>query len=138
MDVNRSQLGLINKEHRCSDRDSRPCSGETNVCGDRGDQFRVSDVAHHTANTFHLLHMRYTDMDLVTKFVQLHGFNATPSDMAEIGDGTTNDYAPESVSVLFTNNPGKYVPKPAAVDSCQQYGGLQGVISQAGRTAEAD
>ena len=67
--------------------------------------------------------MRYTDMDLVTKFVQLHGFNATPSDMAEIGDGTTNDYAPDSVSVLFVHNLGKYVPKPAAVDSCQKYVG---------------
>src|SRR4029453_16913036 len=111
---------IINKEHRCSDRDSSPCTRETNVCGDRGDRgdrFRESDVAHHTANTFHLLHMRYTDMDLVTKFVQLHGFNATPSDMAEIGDGTTNDYAPDSVSVLFANNLDKYVPTPTAVDS---------------------
>ena len=115
---------IINKEHRCSDPNSSPCSGETNVCGDNGGgSFRESDVAHHTANTFHLLHMRYTDMDLGTKFVQLHGFNATPSDIAEIGDGTTNDYAPDSVSVLFANNLGKYVPKPAAVDSCQQYVG---------------
>jgi hypothetical protein len=117
---------MINKEHRCSDPNSSPCSGKTNVCGDRsdnGDPFRESDVAHHTANTFHLLHMRYTDMDPVTKFVQLHGFNATASDMVEIGDGTTNDYAPDSVSVLFANNLGKYVPKPAAVDSCQQYVG---------------
>jgi hypothetical protein len=111
---------IINKEHRCSDSNSSPCTGETNVCGGR---FRESDVAHHTANTFHLLHMRYTDMDPVTKFLQLHGFDASPNDMAEVGDGTTNDYAPESVSVLFANNLGKYVPKPAAVDSCQQYVG---------------
>jgi hypothetical protein len=90
------------------------------VCGGH---FRESDVAHHTANTFHLLHMRYTDMDLVTKCVQLHGFDASPSDIAEIGDGTTDDYAPDSVSVLFANNLDKYVPKPTAVDSCQQYVG---------------
>jgi hypothetical protein len=117
---------LINKEHRCSDPDVSPCTGETHVCDEndgRDGRFRESDVAHHTANTFHLLHMRYTDMDPVTKFVQLHGFNATPGDMAEIGDGTTTDFAPGSVSVLFASNLGKYVPKPAAVDSCQQYVG---------------
>ena len=62
-------------------------------------------------------------MDPVTKFVQLHGFKATPGDMAEIGDGTTTDFAPGSVSVLFASNLGKYVPKPAAVDSCRQYVG---------------
>jgi len=109
---------VINKEHRCSDPNTSVCSGETNVCGRR---FRESDVAHHTANSFHLLHMRYTDMDRVTKFVQLHGFEALPSDMAEIGDGTTNDHAPDSVSVLFANSLDAYVPTPTAVDSCQQY-----------------
>jgi hypothetical protein len=109
---------MINKEHRCSAPEASACSGETHVCGGR---FLESDVAHHTANTFHLVHMRYTDMDPVTKFVQLHGFDASPSDMAEIGDGTTNDFAPDSVSVLFANNLDKYVPKPTAVDSCQQY-----------------
>jgi hypothetical protein len=111
---------VINKEHRCSDPDSSDCTGGTHVCGGR---FRESDVAHHTANTFHLLHMRYTDMDLMTKFVQLHGFDASPGDIAEIGDGTTNDYAPDSVSVLFANHLDKYVPTPRAVDSCQQYVG---------------
>ena len=123
---------IINKEHRCSDSDVSPCSGATTVCDASpcseattacAGRFRESDVAHHTANTFHLLHMRYTDMDPVTKFVQLHGFDASPDDMAEIGDGTTNDHAPDSVSVLFANNLDKYVPKPKAVDSCQQYVG---------------
>mgnify|MGYP003288253456 CR=1 FL=1 len=114
---------LINKEHRCSDSAPSPCSGATDVCGGRNNPFREFDVAHHTANTFHLVHRRYTDRDLVTKFVQLHGFDALPGDMAEIGDGTTTDYAAESVSVLFAHNLGKYVPKPAAVDSCQQYAG---------------
>jgi hypothetical protein len=69
---------IINKEHRCSDRNPSPCSGKTTVCDaspcsgaptDCRGHFRESDVAHHTANTFHLLHMRYTDTDPVTKFV---------------------------------------------------------------------
>jgi hypothetical protein len=114
---------LINNEHRCSDPDPSPCSGATDVCGGRNHPFRESDVAHHTANTFHLLHMRYTEMDQVTKFVQLHGFDASPGDMAEIGDGTTRDEASDSVSVLFANHLDKYVPTPKAVDSCQQYVG---------------
>jgi hypothetical protein len=108
---------LINKEHRCSDPDSSACSGATTVCDGR---FRESDVAHHTANTFHLVHRRYTDMDPVTTFVQLHGFDASPNDMVEIGDGTTNDEAPDSVSVRFANHLGAYVPTPTAVHSCQQ------------------
>jgi hypothetical protein len=117
---------VINKEHRCSDPDVSPCTGATTACDEHDERdglFRESDVAHHTQNTFNLLHIRYTDMDPVTKFVQLHGFNASRSDMAEIGDGTTTDFAPDSVSVLFASNLGKYVPKPAAVDSCQQYVG---------------
>jgi hypothetical protein len=40
--------------------------------------------------------------------------------MAEIGDGTTNDDAPDSVSVLFANHLAAYVPTPAAVHACQQ------------------
>jgi hypothetical protein len=118
---------LINKEHRCSDPDSSECTGASTVCDDRVRQsdggFRESDVAHHPANTFHLLHMRYTDMDQVTKFVQLHGFNASSTDMAEIGDGTTNDVAPDSVSVHFANHLGASVPTPEAVHSCQQFVG---------------
>jgi hypothetical protein len=108
---------LIHQEHRCSDPGSSACSAETTVCGGR---FRESDVAHHTANTVHLLHMRYTDMDLVTKFVQLHGVDASPSAMAEIGDGTTNEDAPDTVSVRFANNLDHDGPKPTAVASCQQ------------------
>jgi hypothetical protein len=114
---------VINKEHRCSDPDVSPCTGETHVCDehdDRDGHVRESDVAHHTQNTFQLLHRRYTDMDPVTTFVQLHGFDATPKDMAEIGDGTTNDEAPDSVSVRFATHLRTHVPTPAAVHSCQQ------------------
>jgi hypothetical protein len=51
---------LINREHRCSDRNVSPCTGRTTVCnaspcseptGCDG-RFRESDVAHHPANTF--------------------------------------------------------------------------------------
>jgi hypothetical protein len=112
---------IINREHRCSDPDPSPCSGTTRVCGDREESFRESDVAHHTANTFHLLHRRYTDMDPVTRFVQLHGFEASPKDdMVEIGDGTTTDEAPDSVSVRFATSLRAYVPTPTAVHACQQ------------------
>src|SRR5205085_9139127 len=113
---------IINKEHRCSDPDTSSCSigQSTAVCGGR---LRESDVAHHTANTFYLLHVRYTDMDSVTKFVQLHGMGGSSSDMVEVGDGTTNDYNTSSVSVLFANSLDQYVPTPSAVDSCQEYTG---------------
>jgi hypothetical protein len=115
---------VINKQHRCADPDSSDCTGTTTVCNSTGssepEPFRESDVAHHTANTFQLLHMRYTDMDPVTKFVQLHGFEGSHSDMVEIGDGTTNDVSPYSVSVLFANHLRKYVPAPGAVQSCQE------------------
>jgi hypothetical protein len=113
---------IINKEHRCSDPDTSPCSigQSTSVCNGR---LRESDVAHHTANTFYLLHVRYTDMDPVTKFIQLHGMGGSSSDIVEVGDGTTSDYNTGSVSVLFANNLDRYVPIPSAVDSCQEYAG---------------
>ena len=52
-----------------------------------------------------------------------HGFDASLTDMAEIGDGTTNDYAPDAVSVLFANHLAADVPTRTAVHSCQQYVG---------------
>lgn len=114
---------LINKEHRCSDPDTSACaSGQTtNACSDG--RIRESDVAHHTANTFYLLHKRYTDMDPVTKFVQLHGMGGSSSDMVEVGDGTTRDLNISSASVAFANNLDSFVPTPSAVDSCQEYAG---------------
>jgi hypothetical protein len=113
---------IINKEHRCSDPDTSACALDLNptVCDGR---YRESDVAHHTANTFFLLHARYTDMDATTKFVQLHGFGSTTNDMVEIGDGTNNDFNSGSVSVAFANNLRRYVPTSGAVHSCQQYVG---------------
>ena len=108
---------IINKEHRCSDPDKTSCGGgETSVCNG---SLRESDVAHHTANTFFLLHVRYSDMDSQTKFVQLHGFTSSPDDMVEIGDGTNVDVAGSSVSSVFANNLRSRVPVAAAVRSCQ-------------------
>jgi hypothetical protein len=122
---------LINREHRCSDCNPSPCTGSTTVCNASpccggptvcSGSFRESDVAHHPANTFHLVHQRYTDMDPVTRFVQLHGFNATQpeTDMIEIGDGTTRDEAPDSVAVRFATRLRAYVPTPVAVRACQE------------------
>ena len=89
---------IINKEDRCSDPDSSPCAKfATKVCNG---VIRESDVAHHTANAFYLLHVRYSDMDPQTKFIQLHGMSATAADdVAEIGDGTNVDVDADSASV---------------------------------------
>ena len=102
---------IINKEHRCSDPDTSACATNqsTSVCGGR---LRESDVAHHTANTFYLLHVRYTDTDSVTKFIQLHGMGGSSSDMVEVGDGSTSDYNTGSISVSFAESLDQYVPTP--------------------------
>lgn len=110
---------IINKEHRCSDPETSACAlnQTTSVCDNR---LRESDVAHHTANTFYLLHQRYTDMDSATNFVQLHGMGGSSTDIAQVGDGTNNiDSDPNSVSVNFVANLDSYVPTPSAADSCQ-------------------
>jgi hypothetical protein len=112
---------VINKAHRCAAPEESECGGgvSTHVCG--GD-FRASDVAHDTRNAFHLLHRRYTDTDPVTKFVQLHGFEASHGDMdmVEIGDGTTTDQSLHAVSVTFANQLKARVPTPGAVFACQE------------------
>jgi hypothetical protein len=114
---------VINKEHRCSDPDTSACATNQSTVACSDGRIRESDVAHHTANTFYLLHVRYTDMDSVTKFIQLHGMGGSGSDTVEVGDGTTSDYNPGSVSVSFANSLDQYVPTPSAVDSCQGYAG---------------
>jgi hypothetical protein len=112
---------IVNKEHRCSDPDSTPCgNASTAVCDGR---LRESDVAHHTANTFYLLHARFNDMDAQTKFVQLHGFTSSVGDMAEVGDGTNTDVASASVSNIFARALRSHVPDAAAVHSCQEQPG---------------
>jgi len=113
---------IINKEHRCSDPDTSACAigQSTSACSNR---LRESDVAHHTANTFYLLHVHYTDADSAAKFVQLHGMGGSSSDMVEVGDGTTNDNDSGSISVSFADSLDQYVPTPSAVDSCQGYAG---------------
>ncbi|HEU4386298.1 MAG TPA: hypothetical protein VFV34_00775 [Blastocatellia bacterium] len=112
---------IVNKEHRCSDPDQSPCAtAATSVCNG---SLRESDVAHHTANTFFLLHVRYSDIDPQTKFVQLHGFDSSPTDMVEICDGTNTDVASSSVSNIFAKSLRSSVPAPAAVRSCQEESG---------------
>ncbi len=114
---------IINKEHRCSDPDTSDCARNQSTAACSDGRIRESDVAHHTANTFYLLHVRYTDMDSVTEFIQLHGMGGSSSDMVEVGDGTTSDYNTGSVSVSFADSLDQYVPTPSAVDSCQGYTG---------------
>jgi hypothetical protein len=112
---------IINKEHRCSDPDTTPCgNASTAVCNG---QLRESDVAHHTANAFYLLHVRFNDMDLQTRFVQLHGFTSAVGDMVEIGDGTNTDVASASVSNIFAKALRSHVPDAGAVHSCQEESG---------------
>jgi hypothetical protein len=111
---------IINKEHRCSDPDQSACATNQSTAACSDGRIRESDVAHHTANAFYLLHVRYTDMDSVTKFIQLHGMGGSSSDMVEVGDGTNNiNSDPNSVSVSFASSLDQYVPTPSAVDSCQ-------------------
>lgn len=110
---------IINKEHRCSDPDATTCSGTKGPCNNNK-PLRESDVAHEERNTFHLLHRSFSDADPVTKFIQLHGFDGTDDDMAEIADGTTTDVNLGSVSVLFASKLDTYVPEPEAVSSCQE------------------
>ena len=110
---------IINKEHRCSDPDATTCSGTTGPCNNNK-PLRESDVAHEERNTFHLLHQSFSDADPVTKFIQLHGFDGTDDDMAEVADGTTTDVNLGSVSVLFASKLDSYVPEPEAVSSCQE------------------
>lgn len=112
---------LINKEHRCSDPDTSICSGTSTACGGGG--FRESDVAHHTQNTFHLLHTWLSDHDPTARFFQLHGMSGARNDMAEVADSTAFDVNCSSVSVTFANNLTKYVPTPTSVYSCQQFSG---------------
>lgn len=108
---------VVNKEDRCSDPDATTCSGSTSTCGG---YFRESDVAHHEQNTFHLLHRWFSDGDSRTRIVQLHGMSGSRSDMAEIGDGTRNDYDPGSISTRFAHFLRAYVPSPSAIHSCQE------------------
>jgi hypothetical protein len=116
---------IINKEDRCSDPDSTGCNiGTSTACSDG--RIRESDVAHEVSNTFQLLHVRFTNMDSVTKFVQLHGFNYDPSShttKAVVGDGSTTDIRLTSASVNFANAINQFVPATSAAASCQQNAG---------------
>jgi hypothetical protein len=115
-----AQVVIINKEHRCSDPDPTPCDGVTGACGGF---YRESDVAHHTASTFHVLHAWLSDRDPGTRFVQLHGFTGGAADRAEISDGTRNDVDPGSIANVFAANLAARSPVPGAVHSCQAAAG---------------
>jgi hypothetical protein len=113
---------LVNKEHRCSDRDPTSCDGSTTQCDGF---FRESDVAHHPANTFTLLHERLTS-DRRSRVVQLHGMagrmTSTSRNVAQIGDGTVSATNAASVSLTFANQLRRYVPTNHGVYACQDTG----------------
>jgi hypothetical protein len=113
---------LVNKEHRCSARDETTCDGRTTECDGF---FRQSDVAHHPANTFMLLHERLTS-DSRSRFAQLHGMAgriaSTRRNVAQIGDGTVSDTNAASVSVTFASHLRRYVPRNHGVHACQAAG----------------
>lgn len=112
---------IINKEDRCSDPDEaiRCNHGSTSACEDG--RIRESDVGHNTDNTFHLLHVRFSDMDQGTKFVQLHGFRAESGRQnVVIGDSSTTDVRAGSISNIFANHLRGKVSSPSKVSSCQE------------------
>ena len=115
---------IINKEDRCSDPDTATqCNpGSSSACADG--RIRESDVAHNTDNTFHLLHVRFSDMDAGTKFIQLHGFRADPGRQnAVVGDSSTNDVSSASISNLFVSYLRGQIWSPSSVSSCQESAG---------------
>jgi hypothetical protein len=113
---------LVNKEHRCSDPDPTTCDGSTTECGGF---FRESDVAHHTANTFMLLHEQLAS-DSRSKFVQLHGMagriTSARRNVAQIGDGTVSGTNAASVSLTFAKALRRHVPTNHGVQACQAPG----------------
>lgn len=112
---------IINKEDRCSDPDEaiRCDHGSTSACTDG--KIRESDVSHNTDNTFHLLHVRFSNMDQGTKFVQFHGFRAEPGRQnAVVGDSSTTDVRAGSISNIFANHLRGRVSSPSTVSSCQE------------------
>src|SRR5262249_28695804 len=112
---------IVNGAHRCSDPDPAGCPG-TVTCNNQNMPVRESDVAHHTQNTFHLVHQWLSDHDPATKFLQIHGFDGSNSDAVEIGDGTRNDVYASSVSVLFAKNLRALLPATLrlGVHACQE------------------
>lgn len=115
---------IINKEDRCSDPDtSTQCNpGSSSACSDG--RIRESDVAHNNDNTFHLLHVRFSDRDGGTKFVQLHGFRAEPGRQnAVVGDSSNRDVGSGAISNTFVSNLRGKIFSPSSVSSCQESAG---------------
>lgn len=111
---------LLNKEHRCSDPDQPACALGDGPCSGT---YRESDVAHETHNTFHLLHLHYSDASSRTKFAQLHGMAGAADDLAEVSDGSRADVDLDSVSVAFVEHLRQYVPEPDTIYACQGFAG---------------
>ena len=115
---------IINKEDRCSDPDTATlCNpGSSSACSDG--RIRESDVAHNTDNTFHLLHVRFSNMTTAPKFVQLHGFRAeTGRQNAVVGDSSNRDVGTNAISNVFVSYLRGKIFSPSSVSSCQESAG---------------
>jgi hypothetical protein len=85
---------VVNGAHRCASPTRSPCDGKTSTCGGF---YRLSDPAHHRANTFHAFHLALDDRG--ARFAQLHRQRSVNHVVAD--DGTTNTGDASSASVTF-------------------------------------
>ena len=66
--------------HRCNHDDPSPCSGNTSVCSQGSQPYRISDLAHTTTSAWQLTTQILADSLPSLYFAQLHGFGKQASD----------------------------------------------------------
>jgi hypothetical protein len=100
---------LINGADRCQGKDGG-CGGtfsSDNVCphSSDGDPYRESDVGHNTNNAFHVMHQKFNDVAVYTRFVQLHGNDDTRLRRGglSVSDGRTPPHAASLATRFVTN-----------------------------------
>lgn len=77
---------LISGTHRCANSEASACDGETAVCGEQREAYRVSDMAHTTTSYFQAMHRALVRHDEESMAISLHGFS---DDGVSLSDGTT-------------------------------------------------
>jgi len=77
---------LISGTHRCANSEASACDGETAVCSDQREAYRVSDVAHATSSYFQAMHRALVGHDEESVAISLHGFS---DDGVSLSNGTT-------------------------------------------------
>lgn len=88
-----ARAAIVAGAHRCASADVSPCSGKTSVCGTKDAPYPVSDVAHHTANTFHSAHEVLTASTTKAIVVQFHIMGSNENTKVVVSDSTTRDEA---------------------------------------------